>query len=121
MNQFQAWRSANKCCNLDVCTLISQWMYESNWGRSAAARGKNLGGITGKGSSGSTGNFRKYNGFSEFYDDYTKLICNAPRYRNAVGKKGQAYVDALKSAGYDATDSNYGNNVMGIHRQLGCK
>jgi len=121
MNQFQVWRNANKCCNLDLCTLVSQWMYESNWGRSAAARGKNLGGITGKGPNGSTGNFRKYDGFSEFYDDYKKLICNASRYRNAIGKKGQTYVDALKAAGYDATDPNYANNVMQIYRQLGCK
>jgi RHS repeat-associated protein len=59
MNQFQAWRNRNKCCNLDLCTLISQWMYESNWGRSRAAGGKNLGGITEKGPVGSTGNFRK--------------------------------------------------------------
>jgi flagellum-specific peptidoglycan hydrolase FlgJ len=96
-------------------------MYESNWGRSAAARGKNLGGITGKGPEGATGNFRKYKEFPQFYRDYTGLICNAPRYKDAVGKKGQAYVDALKKAGYDATDPNYGDNVMKIYKQLGCK
>ena len=96
-------------------------MFESNWGRSDAARGKNLGGIKGKGTIGSTGPFRKYNGFPEYYDFYTRLICNTPRYKNAVGKKGQAYVEAVKTAGYDATQPNYVAGVMGIYRQLGCK
>jgi RHS repeat-associated protein len=121
MNQFQAWKNKNKCCDLDLCTLISQWMYESNWGRSPAARGKNLSGITGKGPEGSTGNFRKYKEFPQFYQDYTELVCKATRYKDAIGKKGQGYVDALKKAGYDATDANYGNNVMQIYKQLGCK
>ncbi len=121
MDQFNSWRNANNCCNLDTCTLASQWMYESNWGRSPAAKGKNLGGIGGSGPAGSTGSFKKYNNFSEFYQDYSNLICKSQRYNNAPGKKGKDYIDAVKGAGYDATDKNYSKNVMAIYKQLGCQ
>lgn len=121
MDQFQAWRQRNKCCDLDAGTLVSQWMYESGWGQSTVAKGKNLGGMKGKGPAGSTGHFRKYHSFSEFYRDYTNMICNSPRFKEAIGKKGQEYLDILKQAGYDTTDPHYVKNVLQIYKELGFK
>lgn len=137
--QFSAWKAANPtlCCELDPCTLTAQWMHESNWGRSGLARdARNLGGIKGQGPAGSynaqTGevyggkhvvinaDFRAYSSYTEFYADYARLVCTVERYKGVRGKKGQAYYEALKAAGY-ATDPNYVANLMRFYQQLGCK
>src|SRR6266487_6127135 len=115
MNQFADLQRLNpdKCCKLDPCSLAAQWMAESNWGRSGLAiDAKNLGGIKGRGPAGSYNaktrefegetqvqirdNFRAYHNYPEFYADYANLICKADRYKNARGKKGREYYEALK-------------------------
>jgi flagellum-specific peptidoglycan hydrolase FlgJ len=100
-------------------------MYESSWGMKGAAKVKNLGGLGGVGPAGThkekSKDFRAYHNFSEFYRDYTNLICNSARYQDAIGKKGREYQDILKKAHYDVTDADYVKHVMEIYRQLGFK
>jgi len=97
---------------------------------------KNLGGIKGRGPAGSYNaktrefegetqvqirdNFRAYHNYPEFYADYANLICKADRYKNARGKKGREYYEALKRGGY-STDPKYTDKMMQFYRQLGCK
>ncbi|MCI0534888.1 MAG: glucosaminidase domain-containing protein [Verrucomicrobiales bacterium] len=139
MNQFADFqrRNPDKCCQLDPCTLTTQWILESNWGRSEASRrGHNLGGVKGEGPAGSielpttevvkgrrvriNAKFRNYHDFQEYYASYANLICTDDRYKNARGKKGEEYYKALQRGGY-STDPNYGSLLMPIYRQLGCK
>jgi hypothetical protein len=132
---FASWKDQHPCCVRDSLTLAAQWMMESNWGRSNLTQAtNNLGNIKGTGPAGSTnadttehlnGNdvtvnagFKKYNNLQEFFQDYTNLICNNPRYKNARGKSGREYFQALKDAGY-ATDPDYVDKAMQIYKQLG--
>jgi flagellum-specific peptidoglycan hydrolase FlgJ len=126
----------NKCgCSLDPETLVAQWMMESNWGRSSLVQSTwNFGNVKGQGPAGSTkanvpehiggknvvvgANFRKYHGPEEFYEDYYKVLCGNDRYKNARGKMGREYFQALKDAGY-ATDPDYVDKAMQIYKQLG--
>lgn len=114
--------------------MVAQWMMESNWGRSKLTQSTyNFGNIKGQGPAGSTAqdvpehingadvvvgaNFRKYHNPQEFYEDYYKLICGTPRYKDARGKIGREYFQALKDAGY-ATDPDYVNKSMQFYDQL---
>ena len=110
-------------------------MLESDWGRNPLVQAtNNLGNIKGTGPAGTTkadtkehvrgqdiivnAGFRKYHNLGEFFQDYANLICSNPRYKNARGKAGRAYFQALKDAGY-ATDQNYVDKAMQIYKQLG--
>lgn len=132
--QFETWAQANDCCGLDACTLVAQWMLESNWGRSGLSRdARNLGGVKGEGPDGSVemetleeiggkkvtvkAKFRKYGSYPAYFKDYCNLIYKNERYRDARGKRGEAYYQALKKAGY-ATDSSYVELAMKLFKQL---
>lgn len=134
---YQQWAGnpKNNACLQDGPTLVAQWMGESDWGREKAnQQSHNLGNIKGTGPAGSievktwevikgkkvevVDKFRKYNNLDEFFADYNKLICENDRYKNARGKSGRDYYQALKDAEY-ATDPDYVAKSMRIYRQLG--
>jgi flagellum-specific peptidoglycan hydrolase FlgJ len=137
-DQFAAWQAATPgACGLDPCTLAAQWMAESNWGRSALARNaRNLGGMKGRGPAGvyeaptrefengveraTAGGFRRYDRLTEFYADYVALVCEGDRYKDARGKRGRDYYEALRRAGY-STNPRYAEELMVFYRQIGCE
>lgn len=93
-----------------------------------AYKDKNLFGVKGQGTAGSSyyptkefqggryvtvnAAFRKYNSFSEAFDDRAKFL-SGPRYQKAFtgAKSVNDYANGLKSAGY-ATDPNYANKLL---------
>jgi flagellar protein FlgJ len=59
--------------------------------------------------------FRAYATPAESFEDYTELIGNSPRYRQALASAADpiAYVRGLQAAGY-ATDPRYAEKVVAV-------
>jgi flagellar protein FlgJ len=59
--------------------------------------------------------FRAYGSIEESVSDFTNLLKNSPRYRDAVSAGGdtQAYVQSIGKSGY-ATDPDYANKLNQI-------
>jgi peptidoglycan hydrolase FlgJ len=60
-------------------------------------------------------NFRKYDSFSQSFDDYVNFLQQSPRYQKALDAADNAneYVEQLQASGY-ATDPNYAKKIMRI-------
>lgn len=132
-----AQKAAEKL-NVDPRVLIAQAALETGWGKfimhdESGKPGFNLFGIkAGKNWSGDSikintlevenqqfkkvnASFRKYEGFSESFDDYVSFLKQNPRYQKAIESADNAneYVKQLQASGY-ATDPNYANKIMKI-------
>ncbi|MFK7886249.1 MAG: flagellar assembly peptidoglycan hydrolase FlgJ [Gammaproteobacteria bacterium] len=59
--------------------------------------------------------FRAYESVKESFEDYAKLLLNAPRYQEALGKgaDGAGFAEALQRGGY-ATDPKYADKILRI-------
>jgi hypothetical protein len=119
LNDFTWWLKKNQpSSDIDTKAVIAQWMYESNWGRSNAAQHNNLGGRKVRIGHSNLFEPKQYSALDDFYSDYMASIYNDARYNSSHGLKGDAYIEALKSAGYDQTDSHYVERVMEIYNQI---
>ena len=59
--------------------------------------------------------FRAYDSVAESFEDYARLLLNAPRYKDALGKgnNGAQFAEALQRGGY-ATDPQYADKILRI-------
>ena len=59
--------------------------------------------------------FRRYESFSQSFEDYAQFLQRHQRYANSLTQAGdsRAYVEALQEAGY-ATDPRYADKIVGI-------
>jgi len=66
-----------------------------------------------------TERFRSYSDLAEAFQDFTRLLLNAPRYRMALntGNDAAAYAQALVKGGY-ATDPAYADKLVSVARGL---
>ncbi len=131
--------SAAKEMNIDPKVLVAQAALETGWGKSIISHenGKSshnlfnikstdnwkndsvdvqttefLNGVSKKIKAA----FRSYDDFKSSFKDYTQLITQNPRYKDAVANvdNPQAYLQALQDGGY-ATDPKYANKIMQIY------
>lgn len=134
-------KQAAEKLSVDPRLLIAQAALETGWGKfimhdESGNPGFNLFGIkTGKNWSGESINintlevedqqfkkinasFRKYQNFSESFDDYVSFLKQNPRYQKVLDSANDAkeYVKQLQVSGY-ATDPDYANKIMRIFRE----
>ncbi|TQV84866.1 flagellar assembly peptidoglycan hydrolase FlgJ [Aliikangiella coralliicola] len=131
-------KAAAQKLNLEPKLLIAQAALETGWGKfimhdNSGKPGFNLFGIkAGNNWKGESINidtleveaqqvhkvnasFRKYQNFSESFNDYVDFISGSPRYQKALesSESPNVYIQELQDSGY-ATDPNYANKILRI-------
>lgn len=134
-------KEAAQKIGLDPRLLIAQAALETGWGKfvmhdESGQPGFNLFGIkAGKNWNGDSihintlevegqqfkkvnASFRKYQSFSESFDDYVNFITQNPRYQKAVDTTHNAkqYIKELQTSGY-ATDPDYAKKIIEIYQE----
>ncbi|MEG6521156.1 glucosaminidase domain-containing protein [Desulfotomaculum sp. 1211_IL3151] len=123
---------------LPAATIVAQACLETGYGKYVLSQGNkysyNIFNIKGTGTNGSVSvvaweivngkkvdvksNFRAYNNYEESFEDYTKLITGASRYKQALQVKHDPdkYAYAILACGY-ATDPDYAKKLISIMNQ----
>ena len=126
-----AARESMKRTGIPASVTLAQAALETGWGKATIGDAKNLFGMKGTGPAGSItvstqeyvngryvtirDNFRKYNNWSESFDDHARLISQGSRYRNSMANKGNPdqFARELQKAGY-ATSPTYASTLISI-------